>query len=138
MQTPISLIAAATETTVVTSDGGTPHVLLLSFYGFVLVVLPGMGALLSATVLAQRDRVMVTIVATFATIPFVAYELVDWYADAEFFFIGALVVGAYLGAAVALLLRGQQEDDYRLVVGGTVLWGVLLVAVALIGGHVRL
>lgn len=138
MHSPISLIAAATGTPVASSGGGPPFILLLALYGFLFVVLPGMGALLSATVLAQRDRVVVTIVSMFAAIPLVGYELLDRYDEATLFFGGALVVGAYLGVAVSLLVRGQREDDDRLVVGGTLLWGVLLVVIALAGGYVRL
>lgn len=138
MHTAISLIAAATGTPVASSGGGPSLVLLLALYGFLFVVLPGMGALLSATVLAQQDRYVVTIVSTLAAIPFVGYELLDRYDEATLFFGGALVVGAYLGVAVALLVRGQRDDDDRLVVGGTLLWGLLLVVVALAGGYVRL
>ncbi|PSP77066.1 hypothetical protein BRC81_10550 [Halobacteriales archaeon QS_1_68_20] len=105
--------------------------LLIVFYGFMFVVLPGVGALASATLLARRNRTGVTVASTLAAIPIVGYELFARNVETTVAFGGALLVGAYLGGAVALLVRGDHESDDRLVVGGATLWTALLVGIAL-------
>lgn len=113
--------------------------LLLAFYGFVYVVLPGVGALASATLLARQSQTVavVTIVSTLAAIPIVGYELLVK-SETMVVFIGALLVGSYLGGAVALLIRGDRDSDTRLVVGGTVLWILLLVGIVLRAEYIAL
>lgn len=118
------------------SADGPPLVLLIVFYGFMFVVLPGVGALASATLLARRNRTGVTVASTLAAIPIVGYELFARNVETTVAFGGALLVGAYLGGAVALLVRGDHESDDRLVVGGATLWTALLVGIALSGGYV--
>lgn len=121
------------------SAGGPPPVLLFVLYGFVYVVLPGVGALASATLLARQSQTVavVTIVSTLAAIPIVGYELLVK-SETMVVFIGALLVGSYLGGAVALLIRGDRDSDTRLVVGGTVLWILLLVGIVLRAEYIAL
>lgn len=120
------------------SGGGPPLALLLGLYAFLFVVLPGVGALTAATLFARRDQITVTIVSTLAAIPIVGHELFARNVETTVTFAGALLVGAYLGSATALLVRGGRDAPNRLTVGGTVLWALLLVAIALAGGYVTL
>lgn len=120
------------------AGGGPPDFLLYGFYAFTFVWLPGMGALASATLVARRDWIVVTVISTLAAIPVVGYELFARNVDTTVTFFGALLVGAYLGSAVGLIVRGGRDADDRLVVGGVTLWVALLVVVAQLDGYVSL